>query len=106
MRCTHLLLNVVQRVRGVNGEADQDDMRVGVAERTETIIVLLSSRIPQGKLNVLSIDLNIGHIILEHSGNIDLFGGTSDGDPNAPVLRAVFTESTIYALPENPLGPD
>jgi len=67
-----LLLNVVQRVRGVNGEADQDDMGVGITERTETVIVLLSSRIPQGKLDVLSIDFDIGHIVLEHGGNINL----------------------------------
>jgi len=67
-----LLLNVVQRVGGVDGEADQDDMGVGIAERAETVIVFLSSRIPQGKLDVLPIDLDIGHIILEHSGNVNL----------------------------------
>jgi len=41
-----LLLYVVQRVGGVDGEADQDDMGVGVTERAEAIIVFLSSRIP------------------------------------------------------------
>jgi hypothetical protein len=80
VRSTYLLLNVVQRVRGVNGEADQDDMRVGVTERAETIVVLLSGRIPQGKLYVLSIDFYIGHIVLEHGGDINLAGGMSDGD--------------------------
>ena len=80
MRSTYLLLNVVQRVRGVNGEADQDDMRVGVTERAETIVVLLSGRIPQGKLDVLSVYFDIGHIVLEHGGDINLAGGTSDSD--------------------------
>lgn len=27
---THLLLDVVERVRGVDGEADEDDVRIGV----------------------------------------------------------------------------
>jgi len=67
-----LLLYVVQRVGGVDGEADQDDMGVGVTERAETVIVFLSGLIPEGKLNVLPIDLDIGYIVLEHSGNIDL----------------------------------
>lgn len=54
-------------------------MGVGVTERAETIVVFLSSRIPQGKLNVLSVHLDIGHIILEHGGDIDLTGDVSDG---------------------------
>jgi hypothetical protein len=77
VRCTHLLLNVVKRVRGVNGEADQDDMRVGVTERTETVIILLSGRIPQGKFNMLPVNFDIGNIVLEHGRDINLSGGTS-----------------------------
>jgi hypothetical protein len=71
-RDIHLLLDVVEGIGGVDGEADQDDMRVGVRERTETIVVLLSSRIPKSELNMLSIDLNIGNIVLEDGGHIDL----------------------------------
>jgi len=67
-----LLLNVIQRVGRVNGKTDQDDMRVGVTERTETVIVLLSGCIPQGKLNMLPINFNVGDIVLEHSRNINL----------------------------------
>ena len=55
-------------------------MGVGVTERAETIVVLLSGRIPQGKLDVLSIDFDVGHIVLEHGGDIDLTGDVSDGD--------------------------
>ena len=79
-------------------------MRVGVTERAETVIVLLSGRIPQGKLDMLSIDLDIGYIILKHSGNINLTGGTSDEDTKTPILRAVSTENATYALSESPLG--
>lgn len=43
---SYLLLDVVQGVGGVDSEADQDDVGVGVGQGTETIIVLLASRIP------------------------------------------------------------
>jgi len=102
-RYAYLLLNVVQRVRGVDGKADQDDMRVGVTERAETIIVLLSSRIPQCELDMLSIDFDIGHIVLEYGGNVNLVGGASAVDTKTLTLRAVSTESATYALSESPL---
>lgn len=43
---TYLLKDVVQRIRRVDGEADQDDVRVRVRERSETVIIFLASRIP------------------------------------------------------------
>ena len=69
---TYLLKNVVQRVRRVDGEADQDDVRVGVGEGSEPVIIFLSSRIPQGQLDVLVVDLDIGDIVLENGGDVDL----------------------------------
>ena len=39
---SYLLLNVLERVRRVDGKADQDNMRVGVGQRAETVIVLLA----------------------------------------------------------------
>jgi hypothetical protein len=41
-----LLLDVVERVGGVNGEADQNDVGVGVGKRSETVVIFLTSRIP------------------------------------------------------------
>ena len=78
-------------------------MGVGVTERTETIVVFLSRRIPQRELNVLSIDLDIGDIVLEHGGNINLAGGTSDEGTNTLIPCAASTEGTVYAPPESPL---
>ena len=36
---THLLLNVIQRIGRVDREADEDDVRVGVRERAEAVVV-------------------------------------------------------------------
>lgn len=67
-----LLKNVVQRVRRINGEADQDDVRVGVGERSETVIIFLASRIPEGQLDVLVVNLDVGDVVLENGGDVDL----------------------------------
>lgn len=36
---THLLLDVIQRIGRVDGEADEDDVGVGVREGSETVVV-------------------------------------------------------------------
>lgn len=41
-----LLLDVVERIGRVNGEADEDNMRVGVRKRAETVVILLTGGIP------------------------------------------------------------
>lgn len=70
---THLLLDVVERVWRVDGETDQDDVRVGVRQRTETVVIFLTSRIPKGEFNVLAINLDIGDIVLEDGGDVNLY---------------------------------
>jgi len=67
-----LLLNVIQTIRAVNCEANEDDMRVGIAQGPQPIIVLLTSCIPKGKLDVLSIYFDVRYIVLEDGGNVDL----------------------------------
>jgi len=62
-----LLLHVVKRVGGIDGEADKNDMRVGVAQGPETVIVFLACGIPQGQLDMFAVDLDIGDIVLEDS---------------------------------------
>jgi hypothetical protein len=69
---SYLLLDVLKRIGGVDGETDKDNVRVGVRERTETVVILLTSSIPQGELDVLSVNLYIGDIVLEDGRNVDL----------------------------------
>lgn len=68
----YLLLDVVERIRRVDGEADQNDVRVRVRKRAKTIVILLASSIPQGKFYMLSVDFHIRNIVLKDRGNIDL----------------------------------
>ena len=71
---SYLLLDVVERVGRVDGEADEDNMRVGVGQRAQTVVIFLACGIPEGELNVLAVDLYIGHVVLEDSGHVDLHG--------------------------------
>lgn len=62
-----LLLDVVERVGRVDGEADEDNVRVGVRQRTESVVVLLAGGIPQRELDALAIDDNIGDAVCTDS---------------------------------------
>jgi hypothetical protein len=44
----HLLLDVVKGIRGVDGEADEDDVGIWIRQRTEAIVIFLTRGIPQG----------------------------------------------------------
>ena len=44
----YLFLDVVKRVGRIDGEADEDDMRIRIRQRAETIVVFLTRGIPQG----------------------------------------------------------
>jgi hypothetical protein len=69
---TYLLLDVVERVGRVDGEADEDDVRVGIRERAQAIVVLLTCGIPEGQFDVLAVNLDVGDVVLEDRGDVDL----------------------------------
>lgn len=43
-----LLLDVVKGIGGVDGEANQNNVRIRVRQRTKTVVILLTSSIPKG----------------------------------------------------------
>jgi hypothetical protein len=47
-------------------------MRVGVRERAQSVVIFLASGIPEGELDVLAIDLDVGDVVLEDGGDVDL----------------------------------
>lgn len=70
---TYFLLNVVEGIGRVNCEANQNDMGIRVGERAKTIVVFLTRCIPKSELDVLAIDFDIGNVVLENGGDIDLW---------------------------------
>jgi hypothetical protein len=69
---SYLLLDVVKGVGRVNGKANQDNVGVGVGKRAQTVVIFLTCGIPESELDVFAVDLDIGDVVLEDSGNIDL----------------------------------
>lgn len=47
-------------------------MRVGVGEGAETVVIFLTCGIPEGELYVLAVHLDVGDIVLENGGDVDL----------------------------------
>lgn len=45
-------MNFTETVRTVDGETHEDDVGVRVGERTETIVIFLSCRVPQRQLHL------------------------------------------------------
>ena len=55
-------------------------MRVRVGERAQSVVIFLASGIPKGELDVLAINLDIGDVVLEDGGDVDLREGTLGED--------------------------
>jgi len=75
MQLAYLLLDVVERIGRVDGEADENDMRIGVGERAETVVIFLAGSIPEGELDVFAVNLDVGNVVLEDGGDVDLGRG-------------------------------
>ena len=71
---TNLVHDVFERVRAVNGKTDKDEVRLGVRQRPQSVVLLLSGRIPKRQLNDLAGGrvYGIGDVVLEHCRDIFL----------------------------------
>ncbi len=69
-------MHVVERIRGVDRETDQDHVRVRVGQGTETVVVFLACRIPESQFDMLAVNFDIGDIVLEHGRDVDLVGSS------------------------------
>jgi len=53
-----------------NAETDKENIGLGIAQRTQTVIVLLSGCIPEAKVHSLAVDNKIGAVVVKHSGDV------------------------------------
>jgi len=44
---TYLVHDILERVRAVNGEADEYDVGLGVGEGPQAVVLLLAGRVPE-----------------------------------------------------------
>lgn len=61
----YLGFNVVKRRRADDGEAYEEDVGLRVRQRTKSIVVFLSSRVPESEAYGLAIDHDTGGVIVE-----------------------------------------
>ena len=63
---TDLGSHVLVTGRADEGEADQEDVRLGVRERAETVVIFLTSGIPKPEGDSLAVDHDICRVVIEY----------------------------------------
>lgn len=83
--------DVIVRVRGDDGESDNEDISLGVGEGTETVVIFLTGSIPQTEVDRLSVNHDVGAVVIEHGGDVlagEGVGGVTDE-------KARLTDGTV-----------
>jgi len=65
-----LCADVVEGGWGDDGEADQEDIRLWVGKGAQSIVILLTSSIPQTQANWLPVYHNTGRVVVEDRGDV------------------------------------
>jgi hypothetical protein len=104
---------VFERGRVDDGIGQQKDVRLRIRKGSQTIVIFLSSGIPETQINGLAIDNNIGrvtknresrersvHLLVEYSGNVFPREGISGvGNQQAGLTdRSVSNDYALYGL--------
>jgi hypothetical protein len=71
-RSAHLVLDICETDGEVDGEDDEDDVALRIAQWPQSIILLLPRRVPECNLNNLAIKLSVCYVVLENGGYIRL----------------------------------
>jgi hypothetical protein len=67
-----LVLYVFERVGRVDGEADEEHVRLAVCERAQALVVFLAGGIPKRELHGLAVDSAVGYVVFEDSRDVAL----------------------------------
>lgn len=51
-------------------EADEEDVRLGIGERSQPVVVLLPGGIPETQIDGLGVHHHVGWVVIEHSGYV------------------------------------
>lgn len=67
-----LVLDVIEGVGRVDAEADEDDVRFGVGEGAQALVVFLAGGIPEGELHGFAVYSTVGDVVFEDGWNVAL----------------------------------
>ena len=62
---SYLGLDVVERGRADDGEADEEDVGLGVRERAQPVVILLAGRVPQAQADGLAVYHDASRVVVE-----------------------------------------
>jgi hypothetical protein len=65
-----LALDVLEGVGRDDGEGDEEDVRLGIGQGAETVVVLLASCVPETEVHGLAVDHDVGAVVVEHGGDV------------------------------------
>lgn len=71
---SYLVHDVFERVGTVDGEADEEEVRFGIGERTQAVVFFLAGGVPERELDGLAGGgvQGVGDVIFEHRGDVFL----------------------------------
>lgn len=80
---THLGFDVVEGGRADDGEANEENVGLRIGQWSETVVILLSGRIPQTQADRSTIDHNTGGVVVKaEASQQELRQAMSDRDTN------------------------
>jgi hypothetical protein len=70
----YLVEDVFERIRTVDGEADEEEVGFGVGEGSEAVVFLLAGRVPEGEFDAFprGLVLDVGDVVFEDGGDVFL----------------------------------
>jgi hypothetical protein len=71
-RSAHLVLDICETDRRVNGKHDENDVASPIAQWPQLVILLLPFRVPERNLNDLIIKLSVCYVVLKYGGYVRL----------------------------------
>lgn len=99
---THFCLDVLERRWAYEREADEENVRLRVRQRPETVVVFLSSRVPQAERDGLAVHHHIRGVVIEHCKITSVLtveeADTSHARRSTPARRGNRTCRDIFAL--------
>ena len=76
--------------RADDREADEEDVGLGVRERAETVVILLTGSIPETQVDGLAVDHHVGAVVVKHSR--DVLAVVGEGGGSTPSRHIGWTK--------------
>lgn len=87
-----------------DGEADDEDVGLGVGERAQAVVLLLARSVPEVQTDCPPIHSHLGTVVVKHSGDVLFWegvGGVADEETRFS-HRAISDHDTLYGLHSSP----